>query len=129
MGNDRFSTRNPSDGACRIDRPHLHAGSPVLGALFTGEMLEHEILVIPGTNLVRKGPYQWIKHPNYLAVALEFLLCPCFSGIRHRTLFTVLNAAVMYIRIRTEEQALENYTIEMIIISFIMMINILIIGW
>ena len=46
-------------------------------ALFSlGKCWNTKILVIPGTNLVRKGPYQWIKHPNYLAVALEFLLLP-----------------------------------------------------
>ena len=55
LGNDRFSTRNPSDGACRIDRPHLHAGSPVLGALFTGEMLEHENPCHPWNESCPKG--------------------------------------------------------------------------
>ncbi|MED4551063.1 isoprenylcysteine carboxylmethyltransferase family protein, partial [Bacillus licheniformis] len=43
-----------------------------------------------------------------LAVALEFLLLPLlFQAYATALLFTVLNAAVMYIRIRTEEQALE----------------------
>lgn len=77
-------------------------------ALFSGRCWNTKILVIPGTNLVRKGPYQWFKHPNYVAVALEFLLLPLlFQAYATALLFTVLNAAVMYIRIRTEEQALE----------------------
>ncbi|MET1176217.1 isoprenylcysteine carboxylmethyltransferase family protein, partial [Paenibacillus amylolyticus] len=35
-----------------------------------------KILVVPGVELVKKGPYKWMKHPNYAVVILEILLIP-----------------------------------------------------
>ena len=29
------------------------------------------IIVMPGEHLVAKGPYRWLRHPNYVIVALE----------------------------------------------------------
>ncbi|MGE0360658.1 MAG: isoprenylcysteine carboxylmethyltransferase family protein [Vicinamibacterales bacterium] len=31
------------------------------------------VLVPPGDSLVTRGPYRWLRHPNYVAVAGEFL--------------------------------------------------------
>ncbi|ASB88770.1 isoprenylcysteine carboxylmethyltransferase family protein [Bacillus sonorensis] len=73
-----------------------------------GECWNTKILVIPGANLIRKGPYQWIKHPNYLAVVLELFLLPLlFQAYVTAVVFTVTNAILMMIRIREEEQALK----------------------
>ena len=65
------------------------------------------ILVVPGEKLVRKGPYRYIKHPNYLVVATEVVALPLIFGARITALvFSVLNAALLVVRIREEEQAL-----------------------
>jgi len=64
------------------------------------------ILVIPGAALVRTGPYRYLRHPNYAAVAIEgaalplihtaWLTCACF---------TITNAALLTIRVRCESTA------------------------
>ena len=70
-----------------------------------------KILVVPGTKLVSKGPYKYIKHPNYLAVVLEIAVVPLiFSCFITSVLYTVLNLLVLRRRIRIEEKALRENT-------------------
>lgn len=66
------------------------------------------ILVVPGTERIRKGPYRFLPHPNYLAVALELLSLPLVFGAWVSALVaTVLNAGLLLgIRIPAEERAL-----------------------
>ena len=67
------------------------------------------IIVIPGEQLVARGPYKYVSHPNYLVVAAEIALLPLVFGLwQIALLFTVLNAVVLTIRIRAENQALES---------------------
>ncbi|MGZ3288224.1 MAG: isoprenylcysteine carboxyl methyltransferase family protein, partial [Xanthobacteraceae bacterium] len=59
------------------------------------------IIVLPGEPLVRLGPYRLLPHPNYAVVAGEIALLPLVLGLPVLTLiFTVLNAAVLAVRIR-----------------------------
>lgn len=72
-----------------------------------GERWTTRIIVLPGAPLNRTGPYRFVSHPNYVVVAAEILVLPCVFGLYgFALLFTVLNAAVLFIRIRAEEQAL-----------------------
>jgi methyltransferase len=65
------------------------------------------IVVRPGLPLVRRGPYRWLSHPNYLAVALEVLAVPLIGGaVVTAALGSALNGALLAIRIRAEERAL-----------------------
>lgn len=65
------------------------------------------VLVLPGAAPVRRGPYRWIKHPNYLIVAGEIALLPLAFGAWQITLvFTALNALILAWRIRVEDAAL-----------------------
>ena len=65
------------------------------------------IIVLPGAPLVRTGPYRFVNHPNYVVVALEIAVLPLVFGLWELALlFTVLNAAVLTIRIREEDRAL-----------------------
>mgnify|MGYP000453943181 CR=1 FL=1 len=65
------------------------------------------ILVVPGRRLVRRGPYRYFSHPNYVVVAVEVLTLPLIFGAWITALiFTALDAAFLYVRIREEEQAL-----------------------
>jgi len=65
------------------------------------------IIVLPGAPLVARGPYRWISHPNYLVVAAEILALPLVFGLwRAAIVFTIVNAAVLTIRIRAENRAL-----------------------
>ena len=65
------------------------------------------IITIPGAPLVRKGPYRWLSHPNYLIVILEIAVLPLAFGLEAVALvFTLLNAAVLAVRIAAENKAL-----------------------
>jgi methyltransferase len=56
---------------------------------------------------VETGPYRWIRHPNYLAVVLEFLALPLAGGAWLSALgLSALDAAVLVDRIRDEERLL-----------------------
>jgi methyltransferase len=65
------------------------------------------IIILPGSPLVRRGPYRLLPHPNYAVVAGEIALLPLVLGLPLLALiFTLLNAAVLAIRIRAENRAL-----------------------
>jgi methyltransferase len=65
------------------------------------------IIVLPQAPLVATGPYRWLKHPNYLIVALEIAVVPLALGLPvFAAVFTVFNAFILYHRIRTENAAL-----------------------
>ena len=56
---------------------------------------------------VESGPYAYIRHPNYLAVMLEFLAVPLIARARLSALvLSALNAVVLFDRIRAEERLL-----------------------
>ena len=65
------------------------------------------IIVLPGQPLVSAGPYRFLPHPNYAVVAGEIAVLPLVLGLPWlAAVFTVLNAAVLAIRIRAENRAL-----------------------
>ncbi|WP_193312839.1 isoprenylcysteine carboxyl methyltransferase family protein [Georgenia subflava] len=65
------------------------------------------IIVVPGLPLVDGGPYRWFRHPNYVAVVVEgFALPLVHSAWLTAATFTVLNAALLTVRIRLENRAL-----------------------
>jgi len=77
-------------------------------AIFSlGENWNTRILVVPGATLVRHGPYSYLNHPNYVVVAVEILTLPLIFGAWITALvFSLLNAALLYVRIREENRAL-----------------------
>jgi methyltransferase len=65
------------------------------------------IIVLPGAPLVAAGPYRFVSHPNYWVVAAEILVLPLVFGlVWYGIVFSVLNAAVLWVRIRAEAAAL-----------------------
>ena len=73
-----------------------------------GERWTTRIIVLPGAPLVRRGPYRFLSHPNYWVVAGEILVLPLVFGLAWYGLaFSLLNAAMMRIRIRAEAAALQ----------------------
>lgn len=69
------------------------------------------IIVVPGAPRIRSGPYRYISHPNYAIVVGEIALLPLALNLPVVALvFTVLNAAVLVIRVRVEERALSQLT-------------------
>jgi methyltransferase len=64
--------------------------------------------VAPTTPVITSGPYRWLRHPNYTAVALEFACLPVAVGATREALWlSVADAAVLWPRIRAEEALLD----------------------
>jgi methyltransferase len=65
------------------------------------------IIALPNAPLVRRGPYRWVNHPNYLVVVAEIAVLPLVFGLwKVSLIFSILNAAVLTIRIRAENRTL-----------------------
>lgn len=65
------------------------------------------VIVVPGERLVRSGPYRFMKHPNYAVVVGEIAVLPLVFGlVWYAVIFSLLNAVVLLIRIRSESAAL-----------------------
>jgi len=65
------------------------------------------IITLDGAPLVRRGPYRFLRHPNYAVVTGEIAVLPLMFGeIWVAVVFTILNAAALTLRIRRENEAL-----------------------
>lgn len=72
-----------------------------------GRFWTTRVITLPGAPLVARGPYRFIRHPNYAVVALEIFVLPMvFGQIWIALVFSALNAAVLYQRIRVEDEVL-----------------------
>jgi methyltransferase len=72
-----------------------------------GRFWTTRILTLPGAPLVQKGPYRWLRHPNYLVVVAEIALLPlAFGAAAIAALFSVLNLALIARRIGIEDRLL-----------------------
>jgi methyltransferase len=70
------------------------------------------ILTVPQEKLVARGPYRFMRHPNYALVLLEVPLLPLALGLNYFALvFGILNIAMLAWRIRIENAALEHRTV------------------
>lgn len=65
------------------------------------------IICNPAVPLVRRGPYRWLRHPNYLIVIMEIAVLPlAFGAWQIAVIFSLANAAVLWWRIRVENATL-----------------------
>lgn len=72
-----------------------------------GRFWTTRILTLPGAPLVRRGPYRYLRHPNYVVVAGEIAVLPLvFGQWEIAAIFSLLNLLVLYERIRVENEAL-----------------------
>jgi methyltransferase len=75
-----------------------------------GEQWNTRVIVVPGAGRVAsRGPYRWLKHPNYVIVAIEGAALPLvYSAWITALAFTVLNAILLLrFRIPIENGALK----------------------
>jgi methyltransferase len=107
-----------------LDRPWMPAlGWSMLALVLTAQALRWwcilalgpawntRVIVVPGGERVDRGPYRWLRHPNYVAVVLEGLALPLVHGAWvTAAVFTVLNAWLLTVRIRVEDRALRQLT-------------------
>ena len=74
-----------------------------------GERWTTRIIILPGAPLVEGGPYRFFKHPNYMIVIGEIAALPLAFGMPlYALVFSLLNAAVLTVRIRAENAALKS---------------------
>ncbi|MFF4213986.1 isoprenylcysteine carboxyl methyltransferase family protein [Streptomyces sp. NPDC001796] len=72
-----------------------------------GRQWNTRVIVVPGLPTVTKGPYRILRHPNYLAVVVEGAALPLVHGAwLTAAAFTVCNAGLLAVRVRSEEAAL-----------------------
>nr|UXE45958.1 hypothetical protein Hi04_10k_c5482_00004 [uncultured bacterium] len=65
------------------------------------------LIVLPGAPPVARGPYRWLRHPNYLIVAAELAILPlAFAAVAIAVLFSACNGWLLFRRIRLEDAAL-----------------------
>ncbi|RRR43546.1 hypothetical protein EHH44_14050 [Mycolicibacter terrae] len=103
-----------------LHRPFIPAlGWPMLAAVLASQGLRWWciatlgrrwntlVIVMPQAPLVRRGPYRWLHHPNYVAVVVEGFALPLVHTAWLTAIgFTLANAAVLRVRIRVENAAL-----------------------
>ena len=76
-------------------------------AMTLGKHWNPRLIIVPGAPLVVRGPYRWVHHPNYAAVIAEVAALPLVHAAWLTAFtFTVANAAVLSVRIRTENSVL-----------------------
>ena len=72
-----------------------------------GRRWNTQVIVVPQAPLVRRGPYRWLHHPNYVAVFVEGVALPLVhTAWLTAAAFTLANALVLTVRIRVENAAL-----------------------
>ena len=72
-----------------------------------GEHWNTRIIVLPGAKLIKKGPYKFLKHPNYIAVIVELAVIPLlFSCYITSAVFAIINLIVLSRRVKLEERVL-----------------------
>ncbi|WP_173108173.1 isoprenylcysteine carboxylmethyltransferase family protein [Bacillus sp. KH172YL63] len=76
-----------------------------------GKYWNTKIIVLPNAESVNKGPYKYLKHPNYLIVTIELIIVPLlFNAYWTMFIFALLNQLILSVRIPLEEKALRNET-------------------
>ncbi|HWB48517.1 MAG TPA: isoprenylcysteine carboxylmethyltransferase family protein [Stellaceae bacterium] len=66
------------------------------------------LIALPGALPVARGPYRWIRHPNYLIVAAELAILPlAFAAVTIAIVFSACNGWLLVRRIRLENAALD----------------------
>ena len=72
-----------------------------------GRFWTTRVITVPEAPLITGGPYRWVRHPNYLVVALEIPVLPLAFGLWEiAAVFTALNVALLSYRIRFEDRVL-----------------------
>lgn len=72
-----------------------------------GHRWNTRVIVVPQAPLIRRGPYRWLHHPNYVAVVVEGVALPLVhTAWLTAACFTLANALLLAVRIRVENTAL-----------------------
>lgn len=109
--------------AFALDRPFAPALAAAMAALVVlsmalrwwaiatlGERWNTRVIVVPGEPAVARGPYRFVRHPNYVAVTIEMFAIPLVhSAWLTALVWSAASALLLARRIPLEERALERY--------------------
>lgn len=72
-----------------------------------GRFWNTKIIVLPKVSVIKKGPYKYIKHPNYIIVFFELIIIPLMFGAYVTAfIFPFIHVLLLVIRIPHEDKAL-----------------------
>jgi methyltransferase len=72
-----------------------------------GRYWTHRIITLEDAPVVRRGPYRWLRHPNYMVTIAETFLLPLVFGyVAVAVIFGCIWSAVLYYKILLEDGAL-----------------------
>jgi len=72
-----------------------------------GQFWTTRVIALPGIPKVRRGPYKFVRHPNYMVVIVEIALLPLvFGEWQVAVVFSLLNAILLSWRITLENRVL-----------------------
>jgi len=75
-----------------------------------GKHFTATVMLTEGHQLVRSGPYQWVRHPSYLGAFMAIIGCPVFLNAPWATLIAAVSMTIAYyLRIGVEEEMLSSY--------------------
>lgn len=76
--------------------------------LSLGKFWNTKIYHIPNVPLIKKGPYKYFKHPNYIVVIAEIAVIPLAFHLYYTAIiFTLLNTIMLFVRIKEENKTLQ----------------------
>jgi methyltransferase len=79
-----------------------------------GRQWNTRVVVIPDAGRVAGGPYRFLPHPNYVAVVIEGIALPLVhTAWITAVAFTVLNGALLWVRISVENTALQSLSTDL----------------
>lgn len=75
-----------------------------------GRLWNTKIIISPQFDVIKKGPYKYMKHPNYLIVGIELLVIPLLFGAWYTAMvFPMLHVLLLNVRIPIEEEAVYDH--------------------
>lgn len=107
---ESFLARGPSRPAAAVPALAVAVGAQAVRwwcVRSLGPRWTTRVIVLPGAPPVRRGPYRWLRHPNYAAVVAEGVALPLACGAWRTALaFSAANALLLTVRLRVENAAL-----------------------
>jgi methyltransferase len=72
-----------------------------------GRFWTHRIITVADAPIVRRGPYRYLRHPNYAVTIVETLVLPlAFGAVALGVIMTALWWTVLRYKIKLEDEAL-----------------------
>ena len=77
--------------------------------LSLGKFWNTKIYHISNISLIKRGPYKYLKHPNYMVVIAEIAVIPLAFHLYYTAIaFSILNAIMLFVRINEENKVLQS---------------------